>query len=169
MRGRIDVAFMREEPGRPELAYHVVAKEPIVLVLPSDHRLAARKAIAIEDLAGETFIGMSKTAPVFGAIIEDYLKRKAVKLHREHTIDNLGMAMSLVASTRGITLLPTYAKNFLTWSVISRPLIGEAPTIDLVIAHNRSNTSPILQRFLARSDDLIARVATKPRQGVHHK
>ena len=73
------------------------------------------------------------------------------------------MAMSLVASTRGVMLLPAYARNFLPWSVISRPLKGEAPTIDLVIGYNRTNTSPILKLFLSRSDDLIARVASKVR------
>lgn len=166
VRGRIDLAFMRAEAGRPELAYRVVATEPIVLVLPSDHRLASRKAIAIEELAGETFIGMSKTAPVFAAIVEDYLERKAVAFRREHAIDNLGMAMSLVASTRGLTLLPAYAENFLTWSVISRPLLGDVPTIDLVIAYNRANTSPVLKRFLSRSDELVGLAARDARSGA---
>ena len=40
-----------------------------------------------------------------GAIFDDYLTRAAVEVRREHAIDNLGMAMSLVASTRGFTLL----------------------------------------------------------------
>jgi LysR family hca operon transcriptional activator len=37
--------------------------------------------------------------------------------------------MSLVASTRGLALMPAYANNLLPWSVVSRPLEGEAPTI----------------------------------------
>ena len=73
------------------------------------------------------------------------------------------MAVSLVASTRGVTLLPAYAQNFLPWSVISRPLAGETPTIDLVIGYQKANTSPHLKLFLSRSDELIARVAEKPR------
>jgi LysR family hca operon transcriptional activator len=73
------------------------------------------------------------------------------------------MAISLVASTRGVTLLPAYARNFLPWSVISRPLEGEAPTIDLVVGYHRANTSPILKLFLSRIDELIARVASKSR------
>jgi LysR family hca operon transcriptional activator len=47
--------------------------------------------------------------------------------------------------------------------VISRPLEGEAPTIDLVIGYNKANTSPILKLFLSKSDDLISRVANKLR------
>ena len=163
MRGKLDLAFLRPEPQMPDLEYKVVMNEPLVVVLPSDHRLASRKTIAIQDIAEETIIGMSKTAPSLQIIIDDYLKRSGVHIRAAHEIDNLGMAMSLVASTRGITLLPAYAQNFLPWSVISRPLEGEAPTIDLVIGYNKANTSPILKLFLSRSDDLISRVANKVR------
>jgi LysR family hca operon transcriptional activator len=54
-------------------------------------------------------------------------------------------------------LLPLYARNLLPPSVVSRPLQGEAPTIDLVIGYNRANTSSLLKAFLSRVDDLIAR------------
>jgi LysR family transcriptional regulator, hca operon transcriptional activator len=67
--------------------------------------------------------------------------------------------MSLVASTRGVTLIPAYVENLMPWSVVSRPLAGEAPTIDLVIGYRRQNTSPILKLFLSRVDELIAGVA----------
>jgi LysR family transcriptional regulator, hca operon transcriptional activator len=161
MRGKLDLAFMRPEADMPELDYTVIVREPIVVVLPSDHRLASHDSIAIEDIAGETFLGMSKTAPTFQAIIDGYLKRSGVDLQPTHRIDNLGMAMSLVASTRGVTLLPAYAKNFLPWSVISRPLKGDAPMIDLVAGYSKTNTSPILKLFLSRIADLIARVSKK--------
>jgi len=41
--------------------------------------------------------------------------------------------------------------------VTSRPLDGEAPTIDLVIGYNKTNTSPILRLFLSRVDQLKKR------------
>jgi LysR family hca operon transcriptional activator len=157
VRGRLDLAFMRPEADRPELEYRVIVTEPLVVVLPSDHKLAAREAIALPDLVGEVFLGMSDTAPTFKAIVDDYLERSGLDLRPAHRIDNLAMAMSLVASTRGVTLLPAYARNFLPWSVISRPLAGEAPTIDLVIGFKRTNASPTLKLFLSRVDDLIAR------------
>jgi len=45
--------------------------------------------------------------------------------------------------------------------VISRPLLGDVPTIDLVVGYSKTNTSPILKLFLSRIDDLIARVSKK--------
>jgi LysR family transcriptional regulator, hca operon transcriptional activator len=162
-RGRLDLAFLRPERGMSALEYKVVMQEPIVVVMPSDHRSAARETIAIRDIAAETFLGMSKTAPVLQVIIDDYLRRSGIEIRVTHEIDNLGMAISLVASTRGVTLLPAYARNFLPWSVTSRPLEGETPVIDLVIGYQKANRSPILKLFLSRIDDLIARVADETR------
>jgi len=53
--------------------------------------------------------------------------------------------------------MPAYAKNLLPWSVVSRPLEGEAPTIDLAVGYSRSSTSPILKLFLSRVDQLKKR------------
>ncbi len=141
----------------PDLAYRVIVTKPLVVILPSDHRLAARETVGLQDLVGETFLGMSDTAPTFKAIVDGYLERSGLDLRPAHRVDNLAMAMSLVASTRGLALLPAYARNFLPWSVISRPLASDAPTIDLVAGYKAANTSPILKLFLSRLDGLIAR------------
>jgi LysR family hca operon transcriptional activator len=45
--------------------------------------------------------------------------------------------------------------------VVSRPLQGAAPTIDLVLGYHKANKSPLLKLFLSRVDDLIARVSKK--------
>ena len=158
-RGKLDLAFMRAETQMPELEYRVVVKEPLLIAMPSDHRLASQDTVTLEDIAGETFIGMSNTAPALRLVIEEYLERTGVALTPAHRVDNLAMAMSLIASTRGVALLPAYAKNFLPWAVTSRPLAGEAPTIDLVVGYNKTNTSPILKLFLSRLDRLEKRAA----------
>ena len=157
LRGKLDLAFMRPEAQIPDLDYTVIVKEPLVVGLPSNHRLASKETIALQDIAGEIFIGMSHTAPTLQVVIDDYLERAGVNLQPAHRVDNLAMAMSLIASTRGVALMPAYAKNFLPKSVTSRPLDGEAPTIDLVVGYNKANISPILRLFLSRIDQLRKR------------
>ena len=154
LRGKLDIALMRPEPAMPDLDYRLIVQEPLMVAMPSDHRLARQDRVAIQDLAGETFIGMSNTAPTLRVVIEDYLERMGMALPPAHRVDNLAMALSLIASTRGLALLPAYARNFLPWSVTSRPLAGEAPTIDLVAGYSRTNTSPVLKLFLSRIDKL---------------
>jgi LysR family transcriptional regulator, hca operon transcriptional activator len=87
-----------------------------------------------------------------------FFREHGISVKSDQKIDNLGMAMSLVASTRALTLLPKYALNFLTWSVTSRPIESGGPTIDLVVGYNKANRSPVLKLFLSRIDDLISRV-----------
>jgi LysR family hca operon transcriptional activator len=163
LRGKLDIAFIRQEPDIPALAYKLLRSEQLVVVMPSDHRLASRDAIAPQELAGETFVGMSETAPVLRAIITAYLRRSGVDLTPAHEVDYLSMAISLIASTRGVALMPVYALNFLPASVISRPLQGEAPTIDLVLGYLKTNTSPLLRLFLSKVDEMVERVSKKPR------
>jgi LysR family hca operon transcriptional activator len=155
-RGRLDVAFLRSEQ-KPDLEFKLVAREPLVVVLPNDHRLAAHKAVDPRELAGETFIGISNVPRVLRSVIDDYLKRAGMEIAPHLEIDNYAMAISLVASTRGVALLPASANNVLTRSVVSRPLKGEAPTIDLVVGYHRANTSPILRTFLSKIGDLTTR------------
>jgi LysR family hca operon transcriptional activator len=162
-RGTLDIAFLRREQ-KPDLEYKTVAKEPLVVILPSDHPLAVQKAIDPHDLVGETFIGISEIPRVLRAVIDAYLKRTGIELKPHLEIDNFAMAISLVASTRGVALLPTSAENFLTWSVVSRPLKGETPTIDLVIGYHKANTSQILKTFLSKIDDLTTRISHKARR-----
>ena len=164
VRGKLDAAFLRRESRAPDLMFKVVATEPFVVVLPREHRLASHEVINPQDIVGETFIAVSNTAPVTRAVIDDYLKLAGVDIRSDYEADHMAMAMSFVASTRGVALLPAYARNLLPSSLTSRPLQGDAPTIDLVVGYSRMNTSPILKLFLLRIDDLIARVSKKKTQ-----
>ncbi len=160
LRGRLDVAFLRVEPAF-DLCYEVVDHEPLIVLMPSDHRLTSREAIHPR---GEIFIGGSNKATVLRAVTEDYLRRCGLDIKLDRGVDNMAMAMSLVASTRGLALMPAYAENLLPWSLVSRPLEGEAPTIDPAVGYSKANTSPILKLFLSRIEDLTARISSKARR-----
>jgi LysR family hca operon transcriptional activator len=162
-KGKIDAAFLRREQGAPDLAFRLLVKEPLMVVLPSDHRLATLKAISRQDLVGETFVTVSDTAPVLRGVIDNYLKRSGIKITPAHEADHVTMGMSLIASTRGVGLLPAYAQNFLPLSVTSRPLKGDTPTVELVLGYKKSNQSPILKLLLSRLDELVARASNKAR------
>ncbi|MEA2774477.1 MAG: LysR family transcriptional regulator, hca operon transcriptional activator [Acetobacteraceae bacterium] len=154
-RGRLDIGFLRAEPGF-DLDYRVVSTEKLIVLMPSDHRLTQRTTILPEDFAKESFIMATNKAAVLHQVIERYFHERGIDVTPEHEVDNLAMTMSLVASTRGLALMPEYANNLLPWSVVSRPLEGDAPTIDLVIGCSTSNTSPILKLFLSKAEELMA-------------
>ena len=155
VQGKLDIAILRAEKI-PDIEIKVIAQEPLVAILPSDHKLARLKSVDVRDFVGETYIGISKVPRVLRALIAGYLTKRKIDLVPSFEIDNYAMAVSLVASTRGVALLPASARHFLPWSVVSRPLKGETPTIGVAVGYHKANTSPILKTFLARIGELAA-------------
>jgi LysR family hca operon transcriptional activator len=159
-RGSLDLAFLRADPDF-DLTYQVVGQEPLVVLMPSDHPLTTFDAIHPQQLVGQPFVAMVNKAKVLRGVIDDYFKRSGVQITPTQGADNPAMVMSLVASMRGMSLVPAYVENLLPWSVVSRPLAGDVPTIDLAVGYRKTNNSPVLRLFLARLDELIARVSTQ--------
>jgi LysR family hca operon transcriptional activator len=160
MRGKIDLAFLRPEKQTSGLIYTLLRREPLVVVMPADHALAVQDSVRPQDIIGEVLVGVPTTnAPVLREVTDRYGAELGIDLTPDHEVDNLSMAISLVASTRGLCLLPFNAKNFLPPSVVSRPIQGAAPMIDLVLAYNKANTSPLLKFLISKSEDLKVRVS----------
>jgi LysR family transcriptional regulator, hca operon transcriptional activator len=153
-RGPLDLAFMRAEPNF-DLAYTLVGREPLVALMASDHPLASYEVIQPQQLVGEPFITMVNKAQVLRTMIDAYLERSGVQITPTRGADNPAMVMSLVASLRGVSLIPAYLQALMPWSVVSRPLAGDVPTIDLVVGYNKTNESPVLKAFLSRLQELI--------------
>jgi LysR family transcriptional regulator, hca operon transcriptional activator len=161
LHGGIDLAFLRREDGGNELEFRTLVEESFEVFLPSNHPLAAKDAIGVQDIVGETFISVSGTAlsisgkqPALRRAIDQYLKDNGIEIRPSHEVDNLGGVMSLIPSTQGLALLPLYAKTFLPDSVTTRPLRGLGPKIDLSVGYRKANPSPILKLFLSRIDEL---------------
>jgi LysR family transcriptional regulator, hca operon transcriptional activator len=164
LHGGIDLAFLRREDGGSELEFRTLVEESFAVFLPANHPLAAKSAIDLQDLVGETFISVSGTAlsisgkqPALRRAIDRYLKDNGIEIKPSHEVDNLGSVMSLIPSTQGIALLPLYAKTFLPDAVTTRPLRGPGPKIDLSIGYRKANPSSILKLFLSRIDSIIAK------------
>jgi LysR family hca operon transcriptional activator len=155
MRGKIDLAFLRHERNAPGIVFTSLIDEPLIVLMPVDHRLAVHDAIAAEDIVGEPLVGVPQDkSPALRAVTDAYGAKLGIDLTPDHYVDNLSMAMSLVASTRGIALMPLYARNLLPPTVVSRPLAGVPPTIDLSLGYNEVNTSPLLKTIVSRIGDL---------------
>jgi hypothetical protein len=92
-----------------------------------NHRLIEREAVFPDEFGDKIFIGGSNKAAVLGVVTEAYSRRSGVHIELDHCVDNVVKAMSLVASTGGLALMPAYAKKLMPPSVVSRPLEARSP------------------------------------------
>lgn len=164
-RGEIDLGFCRVEP-QPDVTYKVIAHEEILVILPRDHPLAAAPAVDIRDIDPASFIGYADTPHVLRDIATRYLRDRGVVVRPRHLLDGIATGISLVASTGGVTLLPAYVEPLLPRSLVSRPLAGNPPVIEIAAGYRADNPSPVLHAFLENIDQLIAaRAASGGRPG----
>jgi LysR family hca operon transcriptional activator len=155
MRGRLEAAFMRPEEHMGDLAHKRVRTDPLVFVFSNDHRLASQEAVGPEDIADEPFLLPSNTAPTVRRVVLEYFARAGVDLKPGHEVHNIVHAISMIASTHAVMLLPAYTKRYLPGSVTTRPAQGDVPTLELIVAYNKANSSPILKFLLSRVGKLV--------------
>jgi LysR family hca operon transcriptional activator len=154
-RGDIDLGFSRVEP-QPDVTYKIIAHEPVVVILPREHPLASCAEIDPRDIDPLSFVGYSDTPHVLRSIVERYFKERGLSMAPVHFLDGYATGISLVASTRGVTLLPAYVEALLPASLVSRRLTGNGPVIEVAAGYRADNPSPVLAAFLRNIDRLIS-------------
>ena len=153
------MALCRPDSNAGGLVFRLLRQEPLIVLMPSTHKLAANDTVSPADIAGLTLIGvpMSNAASLREAT-DRYGKMLGMDLTPDHEALNLSMAISLVASTGGVALLPLYARNLLPPSVVGRRLRGGPPMVDLAIGYNEANPSRLLRYLVSKIDELRALV-----------
>lgn len=146
--GHIDVGFVRAPLREAALASTCVRREALVVAMPSDHALAARKRIPLEVLADEPFVMFPRQrGPAFfdqlitlchGAGFTPRIVQEAPHLD----------ILSLVAAGFGVSILPESVRSARRVGLALRPIVGE-PTTDLLIAWREGDESPAVKGFLS--------------------
>lgn len=141
LEGAHDILLLPSGPAHPEIASERVMREPLHLVLPANHPLAAKAAIAPEDLQGETILTMERGHRIYDQIAQ--LCREVGAVHASDyagtTLDTLRL---MVTTGMGMSLLPAlYVRSDVIREqlVVARPLTRAAPVRDLTMCWRRSS------------------------------
>jgi DNA-binding transcriptional LysR family regulator len=99
-------------------------REPLDVVLPPGHPFARRRRLRLDELAGESWIGVEAGWPV-----DDVLRSLAVRTGAHprivQRINDFSVTEELVAAGRGIALLPRYSTDDRGGRrLVRRPLAG---------------------------------------------
>jgi len=97
--------------------------EPLDVVLPENHPLAAKKQLSPKDVAGERWIGVPVDYP-FDRILVDVSAIVGHALTITQRLRDNGIVESLVAAGHGIAILPRYTTRDHENGLVTRPLTG---------------------------------------------
>lgn len=147
---RIDLGFLYLPLDDYGLNMQSVLCEPLVIVLPTTHPLAANPEISLQTLANDLFIIPPHYTRVPGlrahilkaCQLAGFVPKVAQEAWLMQTI------IGLVAANMGVALVPASVQNLHRTGVIYKPLQDVPTEVNMGILWRRDEEIPVIQRFL---------------------
>lgn len=153
--GALDVGFVAM-PVRAGISARVVRLETITVALPDTHPLAARKSIALSDLAAEPFVsfpagrGSAVRAAADRACFDaGFTPRVAQEIPDSYTL------LTLVGAEVGVALVVSSSQLIHTDHVVFRPISDGAPVLPIALAWRADNPSRAARAVLSVADRVL--------------
>ncbi len=150
-RRTIDLGFMRPPEGAlPDtLAVKTLREDPLMVILPVDHPLAAQKKVAMRELAEAPFV-------MYPASAGTGIYHQIFRLCRSagfvpHIAQEAGEAstiIGLVAAGCGVSVLPRAFERIAMDGVCYRPLSDADAITPLLLVSRNDNRSPLAAAFI---------------------
>ena len=106
--GEVDFAITVPGPAHPRLEVEKLFTEPMVVVFPVSHPLAARGSATWRQLIGEPMVSIG-TLSANRALIEGLAQERGLDIAWTYQVEHLSTAVSLVAGGSGVAILPAAA------------------------------------------------------------
>jgi DNA-binding transcriptional LysR family regulator len=145
--GRADLVLVAVPAGQPlddQVEAHRLFEDPMLAVLPGGHRLARRRTLRLDDLAGEPWVlgggpGCSDRATILRACHAAGFEPRVTV---DFPTDDYHATQGMVAAGAGVTLLPRLALAVPRDDLALRPLAGAGPSREVVAAVRRGDQAP---------------------------
>ncbi|EGF93251.1 hydrogen peroxide-inducible activator [Asticcacaulis biprosthecium C19] len=149
--GTHDVLLIPDGSDDPDFTRVRLMREPLHLVLPSDHRLAGYDAIDPDWLRGETILSMDRNPRLHDQIARLCSEVGAIDV-QDYCGTTLDTLRQMVAAGMGLSLLPAlYVRSDVVREklVVARPLTRLAPVRDLSMLWRTSSPRQAVFETLA--------------------
>lgn len=149
--GQLDIAILFEPHGAGDLTdldkVHLL-EDPMSVVLPQDHPLAAKAKIRLKDLEGESWVQTTASCPVC-LIVADQCRAAGFEPRVAFESDDYLTVQGLVAAGVGVAMIPSLGLAAYRPDVAIRPVTGVPPKREIVAASlPGSRRAPATQAML---------------------
>jgi DNA-binding transcriptional LysR family regulator len=147
--GRIHIGFLRPPAPHDGIVLETVFREPLIAALPAAHRLAEAREIAVESLAEEPFVMVSREQ---GLGLHDLVMGVCAAAGFQPRVTQeaieLQTIIGLVAAGFGLSLVPAAARRLQRSGVTYVPLAPPGAEVEIAAAWPTGEPSPALAAFL---------------------
>jgi DNA-binding transcriptional LysR family regulator len=159
----VDVGFMCPSSADKDLQMERLVAHPLMVALPSHHRLAARAHLSPRDLAGESYVMLAAgVAPTYAGIVTGYWEKAEVVMKERLKADQPHAVIDLVAAGAGFALVPSSVQEYEKKRIVCRRLDPAPPELELALAWVPGVESPAINALL----EVARQVVGQPKSHV---
>ena len=136
-----------------DLEFTAIRREPYVLLVGPDHRLAGQKTVVRDDLASELFVRIN-TQSTNRQMVDDFLGPVADTIDWRYEVQNATMAMAMVQQGAAVTVLPSLTAKMSVGRLVGLPFADVDMFRTLGILKRRG--APLSDAAQALLDQIIA-------------
>ena len=147
--GPVAPGSARHGQGRARgLEVAVVAREPLVAVLPEGHAAADEERIDLSALDGNRVEIAEASGEGFAAHARAAWASAPAGSDVRHEASSVMHALALVEAGAGITLLPAHYTSLIWKGLVAKPLRQHTAVVETAVCWRPDEDSPVLRRFL---------------------
>ena len=147
---RLTIGFNRIIPAHEDIVIERVLTERILVAINRSHKLAYLREIPLAEIAQVPLIVFpNQSRPSFADDIISLCHNEGFQPQIVQEVEDVVIAVSLVSSGFGISLVPESGANLKLPGVVYRPLKKDpSPSVDLSCIYRKDDPSPLLHAFL---------------------
>ncbi len=146
--GRLDTGLVWGDITHPALGVLPIRQEKFSAMVPANHRLAGDTVLSLKDLASEPLIlSPRKISPYhYDHIVSTFMKQ-GLNPRIEYEVPTILSQIGFVASGFGVSIVPSFARRFVTDGVAIIPIAEEMPPVLLTLVWSKERDSPAGRQF----------------------
>ena len=155
-RNNIDAGFMLGPLQHPQYEVLEMASDPLVAVLPIDHRLSTRPDVTLADLARYPMVlGSIAEWDFFRQFVLDTFAQAGQHVQVKYEDSNAMGILGLVAEGLGVSVYGQAIVRFQPRTIMTKPISDCAARVQTLLAWNRAYKNPALMNFVAVARELV--------------
>jgi DNA-binding transcriptional LysR family regulator len=158
--GRLDIGIGRASQTPPEIASELIRLDPLGVLIPDDHRLAAQAGVPIAALADELLLlGEESQTPELNQFVIELCRGAGfAPTIYEGTVESTRAAGDLVLQHRCVHCVPSSARASNRTGTTWRPLTEPVTHFPWSLLWREANPSPHLQAVIGSARQLAERL-----------
>lgn len=147
--GQVDVCFVRPPIDNPDVTSKLVSRERFMLALPATHPLADKPSVSIKQFKNDAFIMYTRElGHTFCGALHQFCSKAGFSPKVALEVSQINAAVGLVGSGMGVAMVPQSIERLHLDDVVYKPISEKAPNVDILLAWQGGQPSPLLKSFI---------------------